>query len=202
MLDLIKDKLQHRPPYSIHPLVDGTQREAAVLLALTRSADPRVVFIRRAVHLNSHQGQVAFPGGMWEPADTCLLDTALRESEEEIALPRSQVEVVAALEPKVTIFSVRVSPFVGFIPEGLQFVPELAELDAVFQVPLSYLLDEENYTRTKLTSAGSLYDAPCVLFEGFCIWGFTFRVLLDFLDETLGFRPELNPEIHTLRTRA
>lgn len=195
LLDLIKDKLQHRHPLPVQPLGQEHLREAAVLMAITRSQDPEMVFIRRAEHLKSHQGQVAFPGGMWEVNDASLIETALRESEEEIALPRQHVELVAALEPTKTRFDVRVSPFVGFIPQGLIFVPELSELDAVFQVPMSYLLDEDNYGRKHIAVAGGIYDAPCVLYNEFCIWGFTFRVVLDFLAEALDFRPELHQEI-------
>ena len=176
-------------------LGDDGVREAAVLMALTAGADPKMIFIKRAEHLSSHQGQVAFPGGMWEPEDASLIHTALRESEEEIALPRGVVEVVAAMDPKVTRFSVRVSPFVGIIPEGLVFVPELAELDAVFQVPLSYLMTPENYTRARFPTPVGTYDAPCIFYDDYCIWGFTFGVMLDMLSEVFAFQPAGGGEV-------
>ena len=197
MLDLIRRKLEHRKPSAIHPLGDDTLREAAVLMALTAAPQPEVVFIKRAEHVSSHQGQVAFPGGMWEPEDTSLIHTALRESEEEIALPQGEVKILAAMEPRVTRFSVRVSPFVGLIPEGLSFVPELSEVDSVFLVPLDHLLEPGNYTRSRFQTPVGTYDAPCIFWQEYCIWGFTFGVMLDVLKEVFDFEPGSGREIRT-----
>ena len=191
MLEVIKEKLEHLPPLPMQPELNKNFREAAVLMALSRSKDPSVVFIKRAEHVNSHSGQVAFPGGMWEPGDESLLHTALRESEEEIALPRDAVEVIAALPTRSTLFGVRVSPYVGFIPEGLEFIPERGELDAVFQVPLSFLSDTDNLTRTRFTLRGGNFDVPCFFYEGYCIWGFTLGVLAEFLEYCLEIRVDL-----------
>lgn len=186
MLELIRNGLSHLPPEPRQPLTDGLIREAAVLIALTRAQDPSVVLIKRAEHLSSHSGQVAFPGGMWEPGDESLLHTALRESEEEIALSPRHVEVIASLPVQATRFKVRVSPYVGFIPDGLQFVPELGELDSVFQVPLSFLLDGSNACTTEFTLQDGRYEAPCYFYQGYCIWGFTLHLLVDVLSQTLG----------------
>jgi 8-oxo-dGTP pyrophosphatase MutT (NUDIX family) len=183
----VRNKL---PPFSPkaagHPN-DSDVREAAVLMAFTRQEDPTVVFIRRAEHVNSHSGQVAFPGGMWEPQDKNLLETALRESEEEIALPRTEVEVISVLKPRRTRYSVRVTPFVGFIPQGLEFIPEEAELDAVFEVPLGYLLAPENYRRAVFETSAGDYEAPCIFYRDYRIWGFTFGVLMDVLTDVFDF---------------
>ena len=168
---------------------DNAIREAAVLMALTDAQEPDLVFIRRAEHLNNHSGQVAFPGGMWEREDADLMQTALRESEEEIGLPPAEVEIIAAMEPRLTRFSVRVSPYVGVIPEGLTFVPELSELDAIFQVPLPYFLNRANYTRSRFLTPVGTYEAPCIYYDNYCIWGFTYRLTLDMLAEVFGFDP-------------
>lgn len=159
-----------------------------MLIAITRTPDPEVIFIKRGEFGGSHSGQVAFPGGMWESGDRSLIHTALRESEEEIALPPSQVELIAALEPRTTRYDVRVSPFLGFIPEGLELVPELRELDAIFQVPISYLVDAGNYTRTKFSSHFGVYDAPCIYYEDYCIWGLTYGVLVEMLSRVFGLQ--------------
>jgi 8-oxo-dGTP pyrophosphatase MutT (NUDIX family) len=185
LLDLIRTKLRELPAEHHQPEHRENLREAAVLLAVTRADEPSVVFIKRAEHLNSHSGQVAFPGGMWEPGDKSLLHTALRESEEEIALPPGKVDVIATLPTRSTIFGVRVIPYVGLIPAGLDFVPEPGELDAVFEVPLSYLGDPGNLTRTRFEMRGGEFDVPCYLYKGFCIWGFTLGVLAEFLDHCL-----------------
>ncbi len=201
MLERFREKLRHRPLGQMQPLGDESLPEAAVLVALTRVEDPAVVLIKRAERLNNHSGQVAFPGGMWEPEDASLLHTALRESEEEIALPPEDVEIVAALEPQVTRFDVRVSPFLGFIPAGIDYVPELAELDAVFEVPLSYLLEPANYRRMQIAAAGGLYDAPCIFYGEYCIWGFTFRVLCDVLENVFDTHLMLDREVRAIEER-
>lgn len=194
MLEIIREKLGHLPPEHLQPARQG-QLEAAVLMALTRGRDPDVVFIKRADRLDSHRhrhgGQVAFPGGMWEPGDESLLHTALRESEEEIALPAGKVDMIATLPPRSTLFNVRVTPYVGFIPEGLSFVPEPGELDAVFQVPLSFLAEPGNLERTRFRLHGEDFDVPCFFYQGFCIWGFTLGVLSEFLDCSFGVRLDL-----------
>lgn len=192
MLDLIRQRLGHLPPDPHQPLRDGALREAAVLMALTRAPDPSLVFIKRAEHLSSHGGQVAFPGGMWEPGDASLLHTALRESEEEIALPPAEVEVIASLPVQATRFNVRVTPYVGFIPEGLAFVPELGELESVFQVPLSFLADAGNLGAMEYALPDGRYQVPCYSYEGYSIWGFTLHLVADVLEKTLDLRLPLD----------
>lgn len=194
LLNQIRAKLRHRAPDSAQPCGEDCVREAAVLMAITAGNDPEVVFIKRADSLGNHGGQVAFPGGMWEPQDQDLIQTALRESKEEIALPPEQVEIIAALEPIVTRFAVRVSPFVGVIPEGLAFIPELAELDAVFQVPVSHLLDTANYGMSRFSTVAGIFEAPCIVYESYEIWGITYGVIVDMLAEVYGFDPGLNRE--------
>lgn len=194
LLNQIRDKLRHRRPEIALPCGEEDVRDAAVLMAITATHDPEIVFIKRAASLSNHGGQVAFPGGMWESQDVDLIQTALRESEEEIALPQHQVEIIAALEPRVTRFSVRVSPFIGLIPTGLTFVPELAELDAVFQVPVSHLLDVGNYGISRFATVAGTFEAPCIFFESYEIWGFTYGVIVDMLAEVYGFDPGLKRE--------
>ena len=161
-------------------------------MALTRSSNPEVLFIKRAEHVNSHSGQVAFPGGMWEPGDSTLLQTALRESQEETGLPPEEVEVLATLPPRSTIHGVRVVPYVGVIPTGLDFVPEPGELEAVFQVPLAHLRDPANLVRTKFKFKQGKVDLPCYFYDGYCIWGFTLGIVAEFLEHCLDLRLDLN----------
>jgi 8-oxo-dGTP pyrophosphatase MutT (NUDIX family) len=187
LLDRVREKLQPLPEHDLSAPPADSIRDAAVLMAFTQGVDPKIVFIKRAEHLSSHQGQVAFPGGMWEPEDRHLLDTALRESEEEIALPREAVEVITVLKPRSTRFSVRVTPFVGIIPEGLEFIPEISELDAVFQAPLTHLLASENYGRSVFDTPAGHYEAPCIFYEHYRIWGFTFGVLTEVLKRVFDF---------------
>lgn len=183
MHQVIRDRLREFPPLPLQPTeaADGAGRVAAVLIPITLGHSPEIVFIRRAEHLNSHRGQVAFPGGMWEPGDDSLLATALRESEEEIALPPDQVEVIAAFEPRTTRFDVQVCPYVGLIPPGLPLVPDLSELESVFTVPVDFLLEPGSYGTTVRRLVDQDYEVPCIHFGDYCIWGFTLHLLMELL---------------------
>lgn len=191
MLDTIIQNLESFP---VNPIVPGANqpRQAAVLLALTREERPEVVLIRRADHLKDHPGEVAFPGGMWEELDNSLLDTALRESHEEIALHPEGVELIATLPTGATRMGVKVTPYVGVINPGLEFSPDPQELDSVFSVPLDYLLNEDHLTRDVFPVAGEEYSLPCYHFAGYRIWGFTLGVLVDFLNRSCGASIQLH----------
>lgn len=189
MLETVIRNLTVFPLTERQPLAD--QREAAVLLALTDEAEPQIVLTRRAVHLNDHPGEVALPGGMWESSDTSLLDTVLRESQEEINLSPAEVDLIATLPTRATRLGIRVTPFVGLIPSGLPLQPELSELDAVFNVPLSHLLDTGNLGQQMFSLLGGEHLMPCYRFEDYPIWGFTLSVLADFLNQSLDAGIEL-----------
>ena len=180
MLRQISSQLHYLPPQEIQP--EEGEREAAVLLAFTREPDPCLIFIKRAEHMNSHGGQVAFPGGKWERGDTSLLDTALRESWEEVALAVEEVEPVAKLPQRRTRLNVQVTPYVGYINPDLPLLADPSELDAIFQVPLSYLLDPNNLIKKQVDVLGRWCWMPCYTYEGYTIWGFTLTVLVDMLN--------------------
>jgi 8-oxo-dGTP pyrophosphatase MutT (NUDIX family) len=166
----------------------ATRREAAVLVALTESADPEVVLVKRAEHLNSHRGQVAFPGEMWEPGDASLLDTALRESEEEVALPRGRVALIARLPRRETRVGTPVTPYLASVPPDLQLRPDPAELDAVFRVPITYLIDQRHLVSDRFEVGTEVQELPCYRYGEYRIWGFTLNVLVHFLNVGLGAR--------------
>ncbi len=180
MLKTITEQLNALPPEPLQP--EEGEREAAVLLALTREVDPRLVFTQRAQHMKSHPGQVAFPGGKWERGDSSLLFTALRESEEEVALVPEEVELIAALPQRRTRLGVKVTPYLGFIPPNLTLLPDPVELEAIFHVPLSYLLEPQHLIKKQVDVLGTQCWMPCYDYAGYTIWGFTLTVLVDMLN--------------------
>lgn len=186
ILAQIAARLRHSPPAPTQP--QPGQREAAVLVALTQARDPEVVFIKRAEHLNSHRGQVAFPGGMWEAADASLLDTALRETEEEVALPRDRVELIARLPRRATRTGTPVTPYLGTIPDDVMLRHDPSELDAVFRVPLAYLCDQRHLVSGEFELLDGRYEMPCYCWGEYRIWGFTLNVLVHFLNVALDAR--------------
>lgn len=184
MLDRLVTGLRDCPPVPEQP--SAAQRHAAVLMALTRQRDPELVLIRRARHLRSHAGQVAFPGGMWEHGDESLLHTALRESEEEVGLPGEAVELVARLPGRTTRLGVPVTPYLGLIEPHLELKHDPGEVDSVFRVPLSFLLDERHLSARPVQVLGECCELPAYLYKGYIIWGFTLVVLVDFLNRVFG----------------
>lgn len=155
--------------------------EAAVLLAVTRERLPEIILTRRSQRMKTHSGQVAFPGGMHDEVDGSLVSTALRESEEEIGLRSSSVEVIGSLSQVLSKHRIKVTPFVGLVEPDVELFPCPTELDSVFRVPLTFFLetapdrfDQIGYDRYRSC-------APCWFFGDYEIWGMSAGILKDFL---------------------
>ena len=129
------------------PMPAGGWRAAAVLIAVTDRAEPGVLLTQRTVQLRTHAGQVAFPGGSVDPGDAGAVDAALREAAEEIALPTDAAEVVATLDRYHTVTGFEVTPVLAVVPADLPLVPDPREVDAIFEVPLGFLLDPAHHGR-------------------------------------------------------
>jgi 8-oxo-dGTP pyrophosphatase MutT (NUDIX family) len=125
-------------------LGDVPRRDAAVLVAIRASAQPRVVFTLRRGNLAQHAGQVSFPGGGVEPGDADAVATALRESHEEIRLDPVLAEPLGYLDCLETISGYCVTPVVARLAGDAVLVPQPAEVASVFEVPLAFLLDARN----------------------------------------------------------
>jgi 8-oxo-dGTP pyrophosphatase MutT (NUDIX family) len=163
-------------------LLGNTQRQpAAVLLGFREGVQPRLVLTVRTDHLQSHAGQVAFPGGRSEPADGDALTTALRESEEEIGLDRALVTPLGYLDCFETISGFCITPVVAKIAAEAQLYPAPDEVAEVFEVPLAFLLEPANLRRYTMEFRG--HQRPMVEFihGGHRIWGATAAMLLNLL---------------------
>jgi 8-oxo-dGTP pyrophosphatase MutT (NUDIX family) len=163
-------------------LLGNTQRQpAAVLLGFREGVQPRLVLTVRTDHLQSHAGQVAFPGGRSEPADGDALTTALRESEEEIGLDRALVTPLGYLDCFETISGFCITPVVAKIAAEAQLYPAPDEVAEVFEVPLAFLLEPANLRRYTMEFRG--HQRPMVEFihGGHRIWGATAAMLFNLL---------------------
>lgn len=151
--------------------------------------EPSVLLTLRAKHLKAHAGQVSFPGGRQEPQDGHARVTALREAYEEVGLPPERVEVIGELPPYVTGTGFVVTPVVGLIlaeaheTHSLDLRPDPGEVAAVFEVPLSYLMDPANH-QLRTVSIGeadlSFFAMPwrhAAREEDYFIWGATAAML-------------------------
>jgi 8-oxo-dGTP pyrophosphatase MutT (NUDIX family) len=155
--------------------------EAAVLVPLFgHPADPGLVFTERRQDLRRHAGEISFPGGRRDNDTEPLLETALREAEEEIGLAPDAVEIVGALPPIGTfVTDFKVFPFVGLIAEGLAFEPSPAEVETVLAFRLGEL--REGFAMRRLVRRGIPIRTPTYLVGEHLIWGATARILGELL---------------------
>lgn len=161
--------------------------QAAVLIGLTQISDSdHVLLTKRAEHLNSHSGEVAFPGGMWEAQDASLAQTALRETHEEVGLEPERIEISAMLPACSTRQGVTVTPFAARIDSSEGLVASPDELDALFWVPLDFFHADERLRTDIFTLEGQTFWSPVYQFEGYEIWGFTARLMVEFLNSQCG----------------
>jgi 8-oxo-dGTP pyrophosphatase MutT (NUDIX family) len=165
---------------------DGTEgREvaataAAVLIPVVAHPERlSVLFTRRTTHLKSHAGQVSFPGGRAEPGDASAEFTALREAKEEIGLADERVEILGRLPDYRTRTGFRVTPVVGAIRPPLELKPDPHEVEAVFEVPLDFLLDERNRERRTREFQGLQVGFYVYEYQGHVIWGATAGMLVN-----------------------
>lgn len=155
--------------------------QAGVLVAITDEPEPHLVLTRRAQHLNSHSGEVAFAGGKQDDTDPDIVFTALREAHEEINLCSQQVQIIGPLDQVVSRFGYVVTPIVGLIPADVEFIANLDELDAIFKVPLRFFLESEPY---EYFERGSI-SIPSFQYEEFRIWGLTAMMITEMLNNHL-----------------
>jgi 8-oxo-dGTP pyrophosphatase MutT (NUDIX family) len=160
-------------------------RNAAVLVPVVERNDQlTVLFTRRTAHLHDHAGQISFPGGRSE-ADESALDTALRETEEEIGLGRGHVEPLGELTEYVTVTGYRVTPVVALVRPPFELAPDDFEVAEIFEVPLAFLLDPANHQRNSVVYEGLHRHYYAMPYGQYYIWGATAGMLMNlyrFLD--------------------
>lgn len=159
---------------------------AAVLLPLLqRHGEWHLLLTRRAETVEHHRGQVSFPGGACDPADSAPEATALREAQEEIGLQPAAVRLLGRLNDVITITRYRVTPVVGVVPWPYEFQPAQAEVARLFTIPLAWLAQPVNRQEQPLTPDGQKRPFPVVVYrpyDGEVLWGASARIVLNFLN--------------------
>jgi 8-oxo-dGTP pyrophosphatase MutT (NUDIX family) len=152
--------------------------DAAVLVPIVnRGNGAMLLFTRRTPHLDDHAGQISFPGGRVEASDASREETALRETEEEIGLPRAQVTLLGRLPEYAIPSGFRITPVVGWVEPPFTLQEDPFEVAAVFEAPLAYFLDASNYQRREYRFRGKHRHYLAVPYEGHYIWGATAGML-------------------------
>ncbi|MQP67969.1 CoA pyrophosphatase [Niveispirillum sp. SYP-B3756] len=161
-------------------LIPGELREAAVLVPLVdRPEGFTILFTQRTAHLASHAGQISFPGGGVEPEDEDPQATALRETEEEVGLPRHHIELLGNLDTYITRTGYRVVPVVGLVRPPFILNPDPYEVDTVFEVPLSFILNPANRKREGREFKGAIRHFWAFPYGDRYIWGATAGMLVN-----------------------
>jgi 8-oxo-dGTP pyrophosphatase MutT (NUDIX family) len=165
-------------PDLTHLIVRAGLRDAAVLIPVVDHSDgATVILTKRTEKLRSHSGQIAFPGGSIDAADRSPEEAALRETEEEIGLDRSFVEVIGRLPDYVSGSGFRVAPVLGIVRPGFLLTVNADEVDDVFEVPLGFIMDAANHSRESREWQGHIRHFYTMPYGDRYIWGLTAGII-------------------------
>lgn len=164
------------------PLPPGPVPAAVLLPLYLKDGTCHILFTKRTEHLHHHRGEISFPGGARHPEDHDLLETALRESSEEVGIAPADVEVLGSLDDFYSVYDYCVTPFVGLIPADYRFTANPAEIERIIEVPVEHLLKPEIFRTEDWTWKGRSHPVPFFTWRDDEIWGLTAAILRQFLD--------------------
>jgi 8-oxo-dGTP pyrophosphatase MutT (NUDIX family) len=176
-LDRVAGEARARGDYDLNPGWENkveTWRPAAVLAPIIkRPGGWTMLFTQRAEETPAHPGQISFPGGRVQASDANAVETALRETFEEVGLGREWIEPIGAWDRYETGTGYRVTPVVGLVEPGFELKLDPREVASVFEAPLSFLFDPANHERRETEFKGALRAYYAMPYEGRFIWGAT-----------------------------
>ena len=152
---------------------------AAVLIPITARVKPGVILTQRPQSMRKHPGQVAFPGGRVDPEDRDVIAAALREAEEEIGLARDVAQIIGTTDLYHTITGYQVTPVLALVPPDLAYVANTDEVEAIFEVPLAYLLDPAHHQIQQLDWQGGTRHYYEINWQDRRIWGATAAMIVN-----------------------
>ena len=159
-------------------LKQETLRDAAVLIGFVeRKEGLSVILTKRAAQLKHHPGQISFPGGKYEPQDTHLVNTAIRETEEEIGIPTSHISVFGQLPKLPTISQFNVTPFLAFVSPDYMTRIDPNEVAEVFEVLASHILNPDKLFSEKFKLRKASHRVFAILYQQHFIWGMPAQII-------------------------
>ena len=170
-----------RWPVALQRKLTSDLMAAAVLIPIiTREASLSVLLTERSPDLKHHAGQISFPGGRMDAADRDIRATALRETHEEVGIDPAHVEIIGYLDPNPTVTGYAVTPVVALVELRQKLVIDPLEVKSAFEVPLPFLLDEDNQQSAEREFEGVMVPIAEFNFGQYRIWGATASMLIQF----------------------
>jgi len=170
-----------RWPVALQRKLTSDLMAAAVLIPIiTREASLSVLLTERSPDLKHHGGQISFPGGRMDAADRDIRATALRETHEEVGIDPANVEIIGYLDPNPTVTGYAVTPVVALVDLQQELVIDPLEVKSAFEVPLPFLLDEDNQQSAEREFEGVMVPIAEFNFGQYRIWGATASMLIQF----------------------
>jgi 8-oxo-dGTP pyrophosphatase MutT (NUDIX family) len=178
--DVVVPPGAERWPEFMRDRIARSLRPAGVLIpVMQRVAGLSVLLTQRSAELKHHAGQISFPGGRMEDHDRDVVAAALRETHEEVGIPREAIDVVGYLPPMPTVTGYAVTPVVGLVTNDVPLKIDNTEVEYAFEVPLGYLLDSRNERALERRYLGRRIPTVEFHYEGERIWGATAHMLVE-----------------------
>jgi 8-oxo-dGTP pyrophosphatase MutT (NUDIX family) len=175
------------PKNIIHP---DFKISAILILLIPNDHSFEIILTQRSVKLHHHQGEISFPGGKFDQnEDSNLMDTALRETFEEIAISKEKIEIIGRLDDIATITGYLIRPFIGLYTfhEKIQFQPNLQEVNEILKIPIEFFLQSNLFQEFTMTRIGKKFNVLSIDYydsikhQNYNIWGATAHILAIFL---------------------
>lgn len=156
------------------------KKAAVMMLFMEKDNSPHVILTLRTDIVSTHKGQVSFPGGGYDSTDKDLLDTALRETYEEVGIPSDEIEVLGEFDEYISIAGFHVHVYVGAVNRKQNYIISRDEIERMLEVPFSIFYEEQYFKCEKLVHEGMEFSVYYYDFDSATIWGMTARILTDF----------------------
>lgn len=174
----IKEALSSREKRSIS--FPDYRKSAVMMLFMEKDGEPHVLLSLRTDRVSTHKGQVSFPGGSYDETDRDFLETALRETFEEVGIEPSEIEVLGEYDEYISIAGFHVYVYAGALNRPVEYKISADEIEEILEVPFSLFYNESYDRCEKVTYAGRDFDVYYYNFKNSTIWGLTARILTDF----------------------